>query len=257
LPEENTWVVLDHFQDSSPRATTTTWTFYPDLVVASLPDKGRYRIAARNSSTSLLASFSGSREASTSLLSGSRMPFAGWVVLDRIPTAAPAIIVRQPSRESWSLATFTLSNGSSDAAGLARGGSMTRWTGVDNWEVTVATETGTLELARDGDRLSLNRGGSSPPVQVAIEPINEPALELAAVRDAFHLASKKYKKFVELIHYRVRLTYLLLAVLVIQELLLFAMRRRLPRAAASLRVASWVSWAVGGIWLSLVYFNVA
>ena len=252
----DTWVVLDHFQDSAARTTTTNWTFYPDLVVTPYPAQGLYRVASRNFPSALWCSFSGSAGVATELVSGSKTPFAGWVVMDLTPVRAPAIMVRQPSRDTWSLATFMLSSTGQDA-GFGNGARMSRWLDGNRWAVAIPTASGEVTLTREGDRLLIHRQGSpgadSP---VALATLDAPAAEIKAVRDAFRSASENYRKFPEHFSYRVRVSYFLLAALAGQELLLFLAGLRLPRAARALRVASWVMWVAGGIWLSGVYFQV-
>jgi hypothetical protein len=56
-----------------------------------------------------------------------------------------------------------------------------------------------------------------------------------------------------LIRYRIDATVALLILFACQEALLFALSWRMPGAAMSLRVASWVGWIVGAIWLASVY----
>jgi hypothetical protein len=256
LSDANTWVVLDHSRDSALRTTTSNWTFYPDLVATSDPTQGRYRIASRDSPAALLCSFSGSDGVGTELVTGREVPFAGWVVLDRTPARAPAIIVRQPSRDSWSLVSCTLSSavGAADSGNATR---MSRWVDGDHWAVVVPTASGEVTLTRQGDRLLVHRQG--PPGADApgtLAALDAPAAELKTVRDGFHWASENYRKFAELYFYRVKISYLLLAALACEELLLFLMGRKLFRAAHALRAASWIIWVAGGIWLSQVYFVV-
>ena len=57
LSDTDTWIVLDHSQDSVAQTTTTNWTFYPDLVITPEQGQGRFRIAARNSPVVLRARF--------------------------------------------------------------------------------------------------------------------------------------------------------------------------------------------------------
>lgn len=257
LVDDKSWVVLDHSLDSAAQTTTTNWTFYPDLSVSPLATEGRYWVVAANSLAGMVCSFSGSDGFRMELTAGRAAPFAGWVVLDRTPTRAPAIVVRQPSRSSWSLATFALAD-SEQAAAVGPGARMDKWVDADHWTAVVPTASGMATLARVGSRVVMHRDGS-PGADVAINLVEReaPAAEIGAVRDAVQRASENFHKFRELISYRVTVSYLLVAVLVGQELLLFLIRRRLIRVARTLRVASWVAWTTGGLWLSQVYFMVS
>ena len=81
--------------------------------------------------------------------------------------------------------------------------------------------------------------------------------ELRAVREGMDWASENYKKFRELISYRIEITQWLLAILIGQELLLFFLRHQPGRVVRALRLTSWLGWAMGGMWLSQVYLTVS
>jgi hypothetical protein len=255
LVDDKSWVVLDHSLDSTLQTTTTNWTFYPDLSVTPLEAAGRYRVTSANSRMGMVCSFSGSEGFRTELTVGRATPFAGWVVLDRTPTPAPSIVVHQPSRGSWSLSAFALSD-AEQTTDVGRGAHMDKWIDAEHWTAVMSTASGEVTLVRDGSRVVVHRH-SSPDADVAINlsAREAPAADIGVVRDAVRSASENYHKFRELISDRVRVSYLLLALLVGQELLLFLMRRRLPGTARTLRMASWVGWASGGYWLTQVYFS--
>jgi hypothetical protein len=84
--------------------------------------------------------------------------------------------------------------------------------------------------------------------------LDAPTGELRQVQDAFRRASENSTKFRELFDYRIKVSYLLLVLFASQELVLFLMRRKLPRATRMLRFASWTFWISAGVWLSQVYF---
>ena len=66
---------------------------------------------------------------------GSRQPFAGWVVLDTQPKPAPALLIRQPARDAWSLALLALEPDCK--ARLAGPPTLTNWRGPDRWKATI------------------------------------------------------------------------------------------------------------------------
>jgi hypothetical protein len=256
LGVDESWIVLDYSRDTATQTATTNWTFYPDLRVTSLATEGSYRVSAPNSTLEMLCSFSGSEGLSTEATAGSERPFAGWVVLDRTPTQAPAIVVRQPSRESWGLALFSLVD-AGHAAAVSHSARMAKWIDVEHWTVFMATAKGDVTITRSGDRLAVHRRttpGDGAAIQLAARAA--PDAEIGAVRNAYRSASETFSKFPELVSYRTKVSYFLLVVLGVQELVLHFMGRRLSRAARGLRVASWIGWTTGGLWLWLVYFTV-
>jgi hypothetical protein len=255
LADSNTWVVLDHSLDSSAQSRSTHWTFYPDLSVTPLAQAGRFWVGAANSPAGMVCTLSGSGGFTTQLTSGQSNPLAGWVVLDRTPTRAPVIVVQQDSRDSWSLATFVLAD-AHQAKAAGGGARMDKWVDAEHWTAVVPTASSVLSLTRTAGRLEVQRQGSPVGVVIDLGQREAPEADIGRVRKAVFEASTTYHQFRQLKPERLGVSQLLLAALAAQELLLFMMRQRLRRAARALRVASWLGWASGGLWLSQVYFIV-
>lgn len=251
---DETWLVIDYSQDSGARTTITNWTFYPDLTVTPLDTNGRYQVASNDLSNVMLCSFSGSKTGRIELVSGRENPFSGWIVMGRTPTRASTIVVPQPSQDTWSLATFTLVTPEQKTA-INNGATMRRWLGIDDWTVTLPTLLGELSLTQKHNRLLIRRKGQ-PDTESALELVSgeQSAAEAKVIRDAFQSASESFKKFSELYPYRVKVSYLLLAVLTGQELFFFLIWLRFDRAIRTLRIIFAAAWMGGGIWLSRAYF---
>ena len=258
LADHHSWVVLDNSLDSSAQTVATHWTLYPDLSAKQLPGSGQYEIIAPDSRWRMQLSLAGSPGHQTAMASGQKSPFAGWVVMDRTPTPAPAIVVTQTSKSSWSLATLTLT---ADARGTVSlpAARMAQWKDADHWVAVVPTPSGEVTLTRDGDHLRLRQpesSGNDVTTVVGLVSPAAPEAELQAVRESVDWASENYKKFRELISYRVEITQWLLAILVGQELVLFFLRHQPGRVVRAVRLTSWLGWVVGGMWLSQVYLTV-
>ena len=122
----------------------------------------------------------------------------------------------------------------------------------------MSTASGETKLTREGDRIVAHRQGAiSADAAIALAALDAPAGDLKAVQDAVRVAADKYHKFAELFFYRVKVSYLLLAVLFSQELLLFVLDYKMPHVARRLRFAAWIAWVTGGLWLTQMYFVVA
>lgn len=257
LLDLDTWVVLDHFADAVARTTTTNWTFHPDLVVTAGPDEGLFRVTPNDSRMTLMCWLSSSSSSVKELVVGRDTPFAGWVVINGIPRRSPSVIVRQSSQDTWSLATFAFSDIDPKSSFRHRP-RMNDWIDSDHWALTIPTATGEISLTRKGDRLLIRQPGTSGNnTAVELTELDAPASEIHAVRDAFRLVSEHHKKFRELLPYRVKVSYLMLIVLVSQELFLFLLGLKMSRTAHAMRVAIWIIWLAGGIWLSGSYLQVA
>ena len=259
LANHHSWVVVDNSLDSSTQTIATHWTLYPDLSATHLAGSDQYEITAPDSRWRMQLSFAGSPGHQTAMASGQKSPFAGWVVMDRTPTPAPVIVVTQSSKSSWSLATLMLT--SEVRGNVPRPASrMAQWEDADHWVAVMPTPLGEVTLARDGDNLRLRQPGPmGNEVTTVMGLIPQAALEseLRAVREGMDWASENYKKFRELISYRIEITQWLLAILIGQELLLFFLRHQPGRVVRALRLTSWLGWAMGGMWLSQVYLTVS
>ena len=253
LVEGQVWIVVDHSTAPSGQDTTTNWTFYPDLSLTPTSTIGTYRVASPGEAQEMLSSFSGSSGFTSKVTSGSMAPFAGWVVLDRTPTRASAVVTNHPADTGWSLATFSLFDAGSPGTG--RSARMEKWDDADHWTAIVPTAIGDLTLSRAGSRLALHREGASADTAVDVDAPRASEAGIRAVREAVLQAATTYRKFPEVISYRFKVSRMLLAAFAVQELLLFLSRRRFPRGARVLRIASWIAWIGGGIWLSQVYFS--
>ena len=258
LANHHSWVVLDSSSDLSAQTIATHWTLYPDLVATHLPGSGQYEITAPDSRWRMKLSFAGSPGHQTALVSGQKSPFAGWVVMDRTPTPAPSIVVRQTSKNSWSLAALTLT---ADVRGNVpfQAARMAHWKDANHWVAVVPTPSGEVTLTRDGDHVRLRQPeslGNDVTTVMGLAPQTTSASDLQAVRAGMDWASDNYKKFRELISYRVEITQWLLAILIVQELVLFFLRHQPGHVVRVVRLTSWLGWAIGGMWLSQIYLTV-
>ena len=178
--------------------------------------------------------------------------------MDRTPTPASTIVVTQTSKSSWSLATLTLNVHAGDGGPLPAA-RMAHWKDADHWVAVVPTPSGEVTLTRDGYQILLRQPeslGNEAMTVMGLEPQAEPVAELQAVREGVQWASENYKKFRELISYRVEITQWLLVLLIGQELVFFLLRHQLGRVVRAVRLTSWFGWAMGGMWLSQVYLTV-
>jgi hypothetical protein len=247
LPERELWLVLD---DTSGGAQATThWTFAPDLT-AGQPEARRFRLIDKAGHRALTMSIDGPTGIGYELMRGSRSPFGGWAVEDREPVPAPTVVVRQSAASAWALAAFAIGPADQPTATVAR---MGKWTDAEHWTIAVDTPDGRLEVSRDGDRIHLS--GADAPAALALAATPMPAVQREAVLGALAEAERRYPRFVERVHYRVRWSRWLGGAFVGQELLLAAVARLRRRWLTPLRLLTLVAWAAGGLWLGFVYFE--
>jgi hypothetical protein len=251
-----TWIVFDQFADTVAREVETHWTLYPDLKVVPGSVAGSFTIGADHSADTMRCAFQASGGGNVDRLAGSAEPFGGWVVIGQTPTPANTIRVRSASQQGWQLTVCSLSERGRviDDALVA---TLSGVQGADRWSVQVADGTGhqpPLSVTRSGNQLSV-RTSTTPVSQMKLEVLAspDPKADIAPVLAAFDTMTANSERRVPLIPYRVKWSYALLGLLLVQELLLYATHRRRPRLAIAVRVASVAAWVVAGIWLTQVY----
>ena len=242
------WMVLDEVQDDADRVTVTRWTVDPSLVVQRTGGRNAYRLVAPGGAFAMRVVFLASPQGEPRIVSGSRQPFAGWVVIDREPRPATAFTIEQPSRKSWALSLWMAERDASQSPAPEM-----EWNGAENWTLKVAGRDGTLILQRAGRNLRLDSPGSGrDTVQETLIAGPDVVAQRTATISAFEAGAAQFRRKPDLHGYRVRITYILLAVLAAQETVLLLLRRKLRRRRL-IRGMLGAVWLAGGAWIALAY----
>lgn len=188
------------------------------------------------------------------VLQGSTEPHAGWVTIDNKVTPAPAFILEQPSRDSWSTVVSLLAGQN----GLTLSG-RTRmlYSNAEHWQLFIPTSQGALELHRDDVMLSLRSNVNvQPSARLLLENGPNVSSVIASTREAYSQAEKKYgDKFSPRMNRRWKIFYVLLGLLGLQEALFTVYNWRWGRYSATLRVVSVPAWLALGVWVSTIYLR--
>ena len=254
----DTWLVLDQYRDTESREVEAIWTFYPDLQVLPGHAPSSFNVSSPDKSSVMQCLFQSSATTSVEHLSGSSHPFAGWVVIGETPQPASSIRVRSTSQGGWQLTICTLRKSgavaeSGDlAASLSVGEDRMHWTARLNRSGTPHSVT--ISRSQDGVSIVDEAARSSGGHMLSLREASDPTRGIASVLAAFQESTDRSIRRVPLIPYRKRIGYLLLALLLVQETLLFAARRRWPRLTIGLRTATVSAWIGGGWCLNSFYF---
>jgi hypothetical protein len=84
---------------------------------------------------------------------------------------------------------------------------------------------------------------------VELTPAPDPTQELNAIRAAFNEAAREFPQFQDLIASRLKVTYLVLGLVLGQELFFLVIRRRLQRYNVPIRILSIACWVGLAAWL--------
>jgi len=98
--------------------------------------------------------------------------------------------------------------------------------------------------------------GALNTVRVTMAGAPDISAQRAVIRSAFEAVEIQFKKkYRDLYHYRLRISYLLLAILVIQEMAWFLVRKVIQRHRFALRTALSSAWLIMGAWIIFVYLE--
>ena len=248
------WLVLDHAVGESKDRTTTLWTTAHDIQVREGRFPGSYDLM-HPSNKSVLRTFAfGSSETSIREYRGSRAPFAGWQMGEEAPKPASAILVEQPAQDSWAAAVWLFDDGWAQRGKVTTMPSMHSWKGPENWTIVVPMDSGTIQLSRNAATITLKAGSETPAVELISANAVENDREIAEIRAARERMQQDYPRpgSADAVDYRLKATYLCLAVLVFQEVFFVIHRRFSSRGYQLLRGLSIIVWVLIGIWVCLV-----
>ncbi|MCC6531342.1 MAG: heparinase II/III family protein [Burkholderiales bacterium] len=246
-------LVLDHIEDGQRRRSTTVWTTEPGTRLDRHPGANAYRLISPEGKTMLL-SLLASEGARIQTYLGSRQPFAGWVVIDGVPRAAPAFVVDQPTADSWALAVWSQQPPGIDGKAHAAP-EMLEWGGSERWTLRVDGPRETVTIERAGARILVKGAGGQELERLQIRPAADISAQRRAVETAYEDSAGKSRKFRELAAYRLTLTYLLFAVLVGQEAIFWLMRRARRAWRIGARLGAGAAWIAAAFWINVVFLG--
>jgi hypothetical protein len=245
------WLIVDRVSGGDTLETSTTWTTAPDVTLRRGPVPGSYVLNAPHSPIQLKKFVVGSPGPRISQLEGSWSPFAGWQVVAGVPRPAPAIVIEQPARDSWSIAVWSLENQVNSARSLVR--VVGRWYPPQDWTVELGMRCGTLAVERSGTRITIRDVRRRLAIETLdLTPAPEVTHELAPLRASFERAARSYPRFQDLGRRRRIVTQLLLVIFVGQEVIFWFIRRNHARYYRPLRIVNLIGWIAVGSWLTFV-----
>jgi hypothetical protein len=246
----NLWVVIDHTEGNSSDRTSTLWTTSHDVQLSEGQAPGSYDLRHASNKLMLSAFIFGSEGTSIRRYKGSREPFAGWQMAEEIPKPAPAIMIEQPANHSWSVTVWSL-DATTKARKIQSMPSMTSWKGPENWMVSLPMRSGTMQLSRDADKVSLKTGRATRLANLTLARQEGIEQQIEYIQSARERVRKEYPtpRFQDATEYRYRATYLAIVLLILQEAFFAVYKRFTQNHYLLLRGLSGIAWIVVGIWL--------
>jgi heparinase II/III-like protein len=251
------WVIIDYTADRIPRKTTTTWTFSHELDMTKGSLAGQYYLNRSDHNLCMTTFFLGSEEMIIERHRGSKDPFAGWVVIDSQPMAAPSLVVTQPSDSSLSVAVLSLDKDCKEK--FVTQPKILNWNGPDYWSIDIPFIKGTINIERKNDLILVDDKASKIDKTKLLEQELHPvSTERSIISASFQSAAEKYKRYnQDLFFYRITVTYILLALFLLQEILFLVLTyiKVGCNYQNPLRIISNSLWIILGSYLFFVYLT--
>ena len=246
------WVVLDSTSARDQSYTRSAWTAPSDVRWERGQADGSFVLGRANCDDHLKAFFFGSPGTTQKLLRGSYRPFAGWQVEDGRPVPSSSLVTEQPAKNSWAATVWMWEKGGGHSRFQGQP-QMAHWTSATDWEMHLPVAAGEVMLLRQGERVQIqNHRGTEEMVQLTAAPdVNS---RLAELRTQFVSAGLRYPAFHPESSKRLKVTYLLAGLFVLQQLFFTVYKRIHAPKLDALRWLSLMVWIAGGIWLVGIYF---
>lgn len=250
----NLWVVVDHTFGNNDDRTTTIWTTSHDVQINEGKIPGYYNFELQNNGISLSLFIFGGLDPHIRRVRGSWSPFAGWE--DNKP--ADAIFIEQPADNAWVVTMWSLDHAFSPSLRVSGQPYMHEWKDSEDWKIAIPVESGMMSISRKKDRVWVNENagdGMSNEV-ILIKPV-EQGHAYTNIQAGYKAAARKYPRSSYNLHRRLKVTYLLMVIFLLQEIFFLIYRKLIRVYYVQLRVLSVLCWAGIGvlIWIDVLYFK--
>ena len=246
------WIVLDSTSGPSRSRTTTTWTTPSDVEWQQRQNEGQFLLKNNHTGAQLSVFFLGPPAAEQKLFHGSLHPFAGWQIEGGVPVASSALVIEQPADKSWAATVWSWKKAGA-AVPVNAEPRMTRWASATDWEMQLPSDAGIFALRREGNFFRFHSDRETEGVLELTSPLDVKA-QLAELHSQFALTASRHRRFWEDSAKRTKVTYLLFAIFLLQELFFVLYKRVRAPYFETLRYLDLMTWIAGGIWLVGFYF---
>lgn len=242
----NLWLVLDSAHDvPAGKRLRTIWTTSPEVRVEAGSNDRSFRLTDSASGREMRVFILGSPSTLVSQLRGSEEPFGGLAAVRKQIRHTSSLSVSSSGNAPWHAMLWLFGDpGIQDPAAPALS-----WVGPERWSLEASTGTRTVTVQRSGPELLV--GGERllpyalPDTAKAREQLR---MELAS-------AAAQYPLHRDLLPWRTKVTYLLVALIVVQWLLVALAARSRPGYVVPFLMLGVMSWAALGSWLYFWYFT--
>ena len=248
-------ILVVDFATGAEHGIETLWTASPDLSFRKT-DATTVESSADMRGRHLKIQTAGDPTPELRIARGETVPFSGWVVVHRHPRSAPSLEAFQPGPESVKATLFTLQQkGTAENSATPTIAPGAR---PEAWSLTLDSGNSThLRLTRQGRSLVLEDTANGSQNTVPLDTPAPLASRQAALRTAMTDAIAQYPQWRNLKHYRIKMTYLVLALFALLEIAYLIVNWRTGgwRPTKAIHITIVAGWTCAALWMHGVYFG--
>jgi hypothetical protein len=235
----------------------TIWTTVPQVEITNSSIPGAYHLTASRNHTSVTAFPLGSVGLAVRKVRGSFSPFAGWSVNNQIPQPADAIVLEQRPGDSWTAMIWTVNTAAGPDTNFIQSPFMETWKDAEHWNLVIPRRAGVTRLVRQGNKINIqHRKHGKQSDQLTLTEGTGSSSERDQILAGYKEAQRIYPgPFRDLLSYRIKVTCILAALLLLQEIFFLFYAKTINRYFIALRGLSACAWVSMGIWLVVIYFR--
>jgi Heparinase II/III-like protein/Heparinase II/III N-terminus len=247
---DNIWVVVDSSRGVERRRTRTVWNTTPGVQLIKSGVKGTYKLVDPSSGRWMHVYINGSPGTEQIGIRGSRRPFGGWSVVNGTVEPAPGIVVERPVDGLWTLSLWSFGDEPNTELEITAPPRMSRWFGVEDWEMILPNRDGQLTLRRFHDRFDVSSATSESLWSLDSQLGPDVKQAKINIHAAFASSAAKYRVADMSGNYRGKVTVLLIGLLGLSMGASFLCRRYRPVWK------SIVTFVLAAGWLLVSYYFV-
>ena len=250
ISSQGLWLVLDSTAGESSARTTATWTTGLNVNLTVIKkDRSSFSFEATTTKQKVTGCLLFPAGTTLRLLSGSLHPFAGWQVINGIPQPTSAIVLEQ-APNSWSALVWSWNAHATDANDPPGKPAIVQWENAEHWQIAVSLGSIHRTLTRSGSVIHIRTDGPSGSTTEILNLESPPIVnnDLDRLRSNFLSISSRYHTLRPVLERRLKLTYLLVSMLLVQIILVMTFRKAIGKHLELLQwliVGCWIAGAIG------------
>ncbi len=252
------WIVADNSSGGVQKKVQTIWTTSPNISVIEDARVNTFTLSAKGTRRVLKIILLGPPAMKIIRYRGSRTPFAGWIASGGQSHPTEAILTEQAAEGSWTFSIWRLEDNATQTNASEPQPKALEWDDGPNWKIDIPSESGTQEVARRGQTISIRvtKSGATQEMSGSLLPCPATvAAQVGEVHSDFQRSATSYPRFHDLTHYRFRASMAIVFLFLAQAIILLVCTTFMPRITLATGILALLCWLALGVWLQWSYLR--